>query len=66
MKTGFGMKVTVLSCAQATFLTMYLKNRNVVGLAKQRGVLDVDLGLAGGANLMVMKFDLDVELHQFK
>ena len=58
-KSGFGMKVAVLPAAQATFLTMYLNSIRLSAGVQQRVELVVDLGLAGGADLVVRALDLE-------
>ncbi len=65
-KIGFGMKVAVLPLRQATFFTMYLKSIEVVGRGEQRVELVVDLGLAGGAHLVVLALDLEAGLVQLQ
>ena len=62
--SGFGMKVTVLPAALATFLTTYLYSIRLSAMAQQRVELDVDLGLAGGADLVVLHLDRDAALDQ--
>ena len=61
-KMGFGMKVTVLPYCQATFFTMQL-NRVTLSAWRRRLVADVDLGLPGGADLMVVNLNLDPEVN---
>ena len=58
-KIGLGMKVAVLPAAQATFLMMYLNSISLSAGVQQRVELVVDLGLAGGADLVVRALDLD-------
>jgi len=55
---GFGMKVTVLPAAWAVFLMMYLNSIRLSAALEQRAELVVDLGLAGGAHLVVATLDL--------
>ncbi len=57
--SGFGMNVAVLPLAHATFLMMYLNFSTSSAAAVQRVELVVDLGLAGGADLVVRALDLD-------
>ena len=56
-KIGLGMKVAVLPLRQATFLTMYLNFMHVVGRVEQLVEAEVDLRLAGGADLVVLALD---------
>ena len=56
-KIGFGMNVTVLSLAHAVLRTMYLNFMMSSAAAQQRVEAVVDLGLAGGADLVVAALD---------
>ena len=58
-KIGLGMKVTVLPCSPGGVLDDVLEERHLVGRAQQRVVAHVDLGLAGGAHLVVLHLDVD-------
>ena len=60
-KSGLGMKVTVLPCRRATFLTMYLNHISLSAMLQQRVEAHVDLGLAGGGDLVVLALDLDAD-----
>ena len=61
-KSGLGMKVTVLPAFQAMFLTTYLYFSTLSASLQQRVEAHVDLGLAGGADLVVVHLDLDADL----
>ena len=57
--SGLGMKVAVLPAAQAVFLMMYLNSIRLSADAQQGVELVVDLGLAGGAHLVVAPLELE-------
>ena len=61
-KSGLGMNVAVLPCLRATFLTMYLYLQHVVGHLDQRREPHVDLALAAGGHLVVLRLDLEAAL----
>ena len=63
---GFRHERNRLLVSPGHILDDVLENRHVVGLAQERGVLDVDLGLAGGADLVVVEFYLDPVLLEFE
>ena len=56
------MNVTVLPWRFATFLQMYLVPHELIGHLQQRLELHVDLALAGGGHLMVVRLDDDADL----
>ena len=60
--SGFGMKVAVLPCALATFLTTYLYLIRLSAIATSVSKLHVDLALAGGRDLVVVALDVDPDL----
>ena len=62
-KSGFGMNVTRLAVrACATFLIDVLVEHQLVGHRRERVEAHVDLGLARGADLVVLHLDLDADL----
>ena len=61
MKSGFGMNVADLPRCRADVLDDVLVEHELVG-HRQHGVeAHVDLGLAGGADLVVLHLDLDAD-----
>ena len=57
--TGLGMNVAVLPALPGHVLHDVLEEHELVGHARQRVEAHVDLGLAGGADLVVLDLDLD-------
>ena len=63
-KIGLGMNVTVLPFWSRDVLDDVLEDHQVVGRLQQRAEAEVDLGLAGGAHLVVLHLDLDAGVDQ--
>ena len=61
-KIGFGMNVTLLPAAHATFLSTYLNVMQLVGHGEERVEADADLALAAGGHLVVVQLGLDADL----
>ena len=59
--SGFGMNVAVLPRGPRGVLDDVLEQHQLVGCVQQRVELVVDLGLAGGADLVVRALDLDAD-----
>ena len=60
-KSGLGMKVTILPCFLAMFLTMYLYSSQLVRHGHQVVEAHVDLGLAAGGHFVVLRLDGDAD-----